>query len=824
MLERADSNVTTLENTGLTPLTYGYNTASPVESAKDNKSLLPKLFEAAVDAGNVAEALRLLEEEAEAITQPMSRFEWLQEPLAMGLTPTEIVDLIFEERNEAPWIRYELPTFEEDKLDAEFHRQNCVHGSNFRNASQDQQQHRPMRETIDRTVAEMCGLGGVVPLLAARSSWDGIVTFSDTIARVAYCDTSTNEVLVSDVGEVKQLAQRSSNALGRVAMLIAWLQSNDLICDSFVILKHEADNGYIEAVNIPFRLVAELETHLQRFINSQGERDTLKFEASLLKTSMMVLELFCNFQPRSNAEDSRDSLTYAIDACAVAVQAICIGLLAFSQAHLGELHPFFLMHTVSHVWLCGTGGKLSTQMSLSLQLRELSCLGDMLARPVVVFMHGNQQTADKRLNLATSLENLFELWGPGQVIVDYSSHADRYIRGVLLGGGLIYSSSHDFTMFHWSQGLPEGVMDFTHETNISAHDLIVIGGFQVNQDCPFKKAFDKSMPRMDTASQPHMLGTFGEFWSLREVQYGSQAGQYALVAINMTWVKTEARTIKSAINNGDWDLSTLEAPWGLLISVCTGVAQRVPLREVVAEVMPAMVAAMRKRPQEWEPLAQNYNIVEKFKDPTFKAWYNSLKGPEQDALDTVTEYILKKIYWTGVDQREKLVVAWPSFEDASGCIRMPREQHRALASILKDSEDCATYASVTTKCIETDDQKCRNSHQPEWQDRASLLITSVCQYQQLKTGKRQKLCSPGLQDGKQYWMGYIRDYRRFTAQVQSASGSSIVLKISDSKCPVGWARLAWERVDRTKSCYIRLVERQLVNEEGAEEVFVLSGD
>ncbi|KAG9529359.1 purine and uridine phosphorylase, partial [Aureobasidium melanogenum] len=364
---------------------------------------------------------------------------------------------------------------------------------------------------------------------------------------------------------------------------------------------------------------------------------------------------------------------------------------------------------------------------------------------------------------------------------------------------------------------------------IRTRDPIIIGGFHVNQDCPFKKAFDKSMSRLDTASQPHVLGTFSEFWSLREVQYGSQAGQYALVAINMTWIKTDARTIESAVINGDWDLDTLEAPWGLLVSVCTGVAQRVPLREVVAEVMPAMVAAMRRRPQEWELLAQNHNIVEKFKDPTFKTWYNSLKRPEKDALDVVTEYILKKIYWTGVDQREKLVVACPSFGDASGCIHMPREQNQALASILKDSEDCATFASVTTKCIETDDQKCRNSHQPKWQDRASLLITSVCQYQQLKTGKRQKLCSPGLQDGKQYWMGYIRDYRRFTAQVQSASGSSIVLKISDSKCPVGWARLAWarlawERVDRTKSCYIRLVERQLVNEEGAEEVFVLSGE
>ncbi|KAG9758549.1 purine and uridine phosphorylase, partial [Aureobasidium melanogenum] len=818
MLVRAGSDVTTLN------LAYAQDIASTFQSAKDGKSLVPASFEAALDTGNVVEALRLLEEETEAITQPTSGFEWLKEPLAMGLTPIEIIDLILEERNEAPWIRYELPTFEGGKLGAEFHRQNCVHDSDFRNASQDQQQRGLMRETIDRTVAEMCGLGGVVPLLRARSSWGGIVSFSDTIAKVIFRDTDATEVLVSDAGEVKQLAQRSLDALGRVTMLVAWLQSNDLICDSFVILKHEADNGYIEAVNIPFRLVAELETHLQRFINSQGERDTFESEASVLKTSMTLLELFCHVHPRFNAEDSRDIVSYTIDVCAVAVQAICIGLLAFSQAHLGELHPFFLMHTVSHVWLCGTGGKLSTQMSLSLQLRELSCLGDMLASPVMVFSHGKQQTADKRLNLLTSLENLFELWGSGQVVVDYSSYTDRYIRGVLLGGGLIYSSSHDFTMFHWSQGLPEEVMNFTHETNISAHDLIVIGGFQVNQDCPFKKAFDKSMPRMDTASQPHMLGTFGEFWSLREVQYGSQAGQYALVAINMTWVKTEARTIKSAINNGDWDLSTLEAPWGLLVSVCTGVAQRVPLREVVAEVMPSMVASMRKRPREWELLAQNHNIVEKSKDPAFKTWFSSLKGPEQDALDVVTEYILKKMYWTGVNQREKLVVACPSFENPSGCIHMPREQNQALASILKDSEDCATYASVTTKCIETDDQKCRNSHKPTWQDRASLLITSVCQYQQLKTGKRQKLYQQGLQDGKQYWMGYIRDYRRFTAQVQSASGSSIVLKISDSKCPVGWARLAWERVDRTKSCYIRLVERQLVNEEGAEEVFVLSGE
>lgn len=47
--------------------------------------------------------------------------------------------------------------------------------------------------------------------------------------------------------------------------------------------------------------------------------------------------------------------------------------------------------------------------------------------------------------------------------------------------------------------------------------------------------------------------------------------------------------------------------------------------------------------------------------------------------------------------------------------------------------------------------------------------------------------------------------------------------LSDSSCRGSWSRLALERVERMrKSCCIKLLEKRQIDQEGAEEVFVLS--
>ncbi|KAG9512603.1 hypothetical protein KCU93_g10302, partial [Aureobasidium melanogenum] len=477
------------------------------------KLLAPFEFKAALETDGVDEAIRLLEEEPEAVTQPACPFEWIREPLGMGFTPKEIVDLIIEERELGPWICYDLPSLEEYNVDSAFHRNGCFHNS-LEQGLRIHQQQSLKRETINRRVAELCGLGGVVPHCTAQSLWDGSVTFTGSSARVSY-------------------------GARRISM--------------------------------------------------------------------------------NNLEEGME-----IAKCCL--KALC----------------------------------------------------------------------------------------------------------------------------------------------------------------------------------------------------GAQAGQYAVVGVNATWVKSDSQTLKMQIVSKDLDLDFLEAPWGLIISICTGVAKKVPLREVIAETVVPIIAAWAKKPDEWEQLLTDGDgIVEELSKSTFRKWYEALQKAQREAAIEILEYVLSQICLTGFNNTGELVVACPTYGDANFCLHV-RYEKNIWTTILKDSEDCATFACFTAKCIQTEDRKCRNSDQPTWEDEIPVLVTSVCQYQWLKTNGWSKILQKkSLQYGKNYWMGCIGDERRFIASQYPRPSGPTLLKISKSMCPDFFFRRAWGKPDRMRAHYIKLQERRMVDEEAAEDVFVL---
>jgi ankyrin repeat protein len=789
----------------------------------------PMAFKSALQANDLPAAIRLLVEEEDAVTQPESAFEWIREPLAMGALPYQVVEWIIEERDEAPWIRYDLPMLEAHQMDVTYHHPSCFHNPDHSKDSPDPNDPPSMLETISRIVSEMCGLGGVVPALKARHLWDGHVTFSDTTARVSYQDATSTGSDFEDAETAKKLLNRIQDALGRIITLSAWLQLHKLICDRFVIIKDTAGDTRVQAIGISFRLLAELKSNLEGLSTSLDMSTAHHSQTLSIKTSLEILGLVCDSDPGVDVMDPSVSLELALDSASLAVQVVCVGMLSFSQAHLGKLDPFFLMHSIEAIELNGIDGPLSSRLSLCLRLRELSCVGDMVGDSVMVFTR-NEQPAAGRHDLLTSLDSLFELWGPGKMLLDLSSPTGRNVCGAVIGGGVMYQPSNDTSIFHWSHGAPQDAKLLTHGKRFGVGDLILIGALPVNRSCVFSQSCGDIPPRLDTRIEPHTLGTYGEFWTLQEMQTGLQAGQYLMAALNLTWVKKEARTLKYEIVESGWNLDTLEKPWGLLISVCTGVAQRVPLREVIAEVMPAMLEPMVPKPDGCEKLFLRHKVYEKLRDPTFRNWHlHDLNKSDRKAFNTIMDYVVKKICWTGVNRQGRLVVACPSRFEAYGCIRMPLEQNLLLASILKDSEQCATFACTTTRCIQTDGYMCRNTANPKYQDRAQILITSVCQYEpqgvnlltrSTSVHEWRKSPQQGLQNGQRYWMG--GNQGRLPAHVVRSPNSSTHVKLSRS---LGRDRpkLLW--VERMRGfSFIKLVETHPAIEHDAEEVFVLNSN
>ncbi|KAH0363923.1 hypothetical protein KCU65_g7103, partial [Aureobasidium melanogenum] len=787
------------------------------------KSLAPFEFSAALEKAEVDEAIGLLEEEPEAVTQPACPFEWIREPLGMGFTPKEIVDLIIEERELGPWICYDLPSLEDHDIDLAFHRDGCLHNS-LEQGLQIHQQHSLKRETINRRVAELCGLGGVVPHCTAQSLWEGSVTFTDSLARVSY---GARRISINNFEEGMEIAKCCLKALVRMITLVAWLQRNDLICDRFLLLKQRTTTATIEVTQVPFLVLAGLRKALEEAIASPNAHHL----NAARRSSLTILKLVSQGCEDLDAETSLKETVFCetIDACALAVQVLCVGMLAFSTAFVGEIRPFFLQHGLSRIDLCGAQGPLSERLSLSLDLKELSCMGDMLGNNVMAFACQKGIPDQTRHDLLTSVEDLFELWGPGHVVIDKSAPSDHNICGVEVGGGSIYQPSKDSSMFHWAQGAPKHTDFLARQACISCHDAILIGSSsQINQDCPLslslrnKPVAERTIGRLKTTSKYHCLGTFGKYWTMREIQCGAQAGQYAVVGVNATWVKSDSHTLKMQIVSKDLDLDFLEAPWGLIISICTGVAKRVPLREVIAETVVPIIAAWAKKPDEWDQLLSHGDgIVEELSRPTFRRWYEALQKAQREAAIQILEYVLSQICLTGFNNTGELVVACPTYGDANSCLHV-RYEKNIWTTILKDSEDCATFACFTAKCIQTEDRKCRNSDQPIWDDEIPFLITSVCQYQWLKTdGWSKILQKKSLQYGKNYLMGCIGDERRFIASQYPRPSGPTLLKISKSMCPDFFFKRAFAGTDRMRAHYIKLQERRMVDEEAAEDVFVL---
>ncbi|KAI4854284.1 hypothetical protein E4T44_00277 [Aureobasidium sp. EXF-8845] len=222
---------------------------------------------------------------------------------------------------------------------------------------------------------------------------------------------------------------------------------------------------------------------------------------------------------------------------------------------------------------------------------------------------------------------------------------------------------------------------------LDMQEKIIIGASHlINNSCPTKPDKIGTVPRTNICSEIKELGTWPAKWEIREKQGGLQGGQFLNANFNATWIKSDSRTRKRK-GLEEVDLDFLNKPWGLLVSVCTGLAQRVALREVLAEVMLPMMDASMDLTADWQTLmSTGQGVIEELKKPTFRDWFHTLDFVVKHALDRIVGHVLRKICWTGVNDAGKLVVACPQIGDSGSCIHVSSDGSRALAWILEDTE------------------------------------------------------------------------------------------------------------------------------------------
>ena len=661
-------------------------------------------------------------------------FEWLQELYSLGYSYHDMAELLLDDINESPWICFTQPEPHPNSLQPEFHIPNCVHCgiSEVRLGSRLNTDNLHNTEQIVRLIAEHCGLAGVVPKSREPKDWTGLVTLSGDSQSIASVTYHTSR-------SCRELARRVCEVFQRFCGTASYLQKEGLCCDSFTVLRYPSCSGLaaVELCRIDFRPAADLLAVLQLLVNNFENPGLVS--RCLPRMKALSKEINCTiYTSQGLYQENRIGLYECLDSASLAAQILTLGLFLYSQAHTGVIHPFFLMKPLSRIRLLGTQTPMQrwrseTKALVEVDLIKLTCMAGVTGDLVAVFCscHSSDTLeSDQAYDLLASPEDLADTWDVWNFIIDTNAPCVEMICGIEVGGGII-SAAEEFesladlenvvTNLHWSRE--------SRSTSFKApfhfRTKALIGATSVNRRCPMdgNQSWVNAHVAMDT------LGAEESFWERSEAHAGLQGGQYVVAQFNVTWVKRPGSTLKHIHLRPDINLPFLQSDWGLQISYCTGVAQRVSLCTLLADVIPDLIEPLFQKPDSWTSLNTNYNIIGALHGNNFKSWFESLNRGLQDDVYRVVRYVLLVLQDTGIDRSgDHLVAIWPHKSDPLRCFKIPCKKATSWAQMLADSPNCATFAYITSLCLETDECKCQKQQTPLWHNKSFILNTAVSRH------------------------------------------------------------------------------------------------
>lgn len=353
---------------------------------------------------------------------------------------------------------------------------------------------------------------------------------------------------------------------------------------------------------------------------------------------------------------------------------------------------------------------------------------------------------------------------------------------------MIHATDDDATTFHWTLGEPDisggwyaditdegcdrgGIDAAPYTASFESNVKILIGTLvTVNETCSLDE--EKCWSNCSHMMQP--LGTSGPYWKVVERQAGMQGGyQYVFAQLNQTWAKDDGKTLKQIFLDYDDTqlISFLECRWGLQVSFCTGVAKRVLLRQLIADLIPVFakraISIALIQEAVWKDLVA-IDIVDKFQNQKFADWYRSLTPHKRKVVSELVCCIIRTLRETGLDRDGNLVIAWPREHDIYQCFKVPCEKQSYWARILADSKDSATFAYVSTKCLVSTQIHC-NGPTSVWKNVSTMLGTAM-----LPPISVLKPTEWALQLGERYFIRTRDSLVHLSVHMNSGGGSSPV--------------------------------------------------
>ncbi|KAK8218528.1 hypothetical protein IWZ01DRAFT_493227 [Phyllosticta capitalensis] len=736
-------------------------------------------FQRLLRAGEPSRVKQFMQDHPEVLDE--EKFAWVQELLDFGCSSDEVVDLLISRAQDSPWIYFEQREILDARPRIDWHIRSCPHTK----LVEDDLDDSPLptdTENLSRTssltsssgysgvknkVEGLCGLGGISPSTRNLFQWTGRASFDFDKQEASISYNTHNDRRL-------QILQNLQQVIHNLCCAASLLQDSRLCCDSFTLLVLP-EGSQVEMVRIPFSYLVSMYSITSEMIDSfesPNPPKVLNLLTDLDEPLFRMLEAL-----RQTPERTEDSKKIEdIELCSLIIQLLSVGFLSYMQAHMTPLEPFFLDRDIRKVLLFGArepGG----DPGIIAEPITLTCMNDMLRGEVLVFRPMGVQAPESRLHLSGTPEDILDTWGPGCFLTVPGKEDTEELLGIRIKGGTIMASKEDPTICHWFPTTFLQLSDHPFKKSGRVTVGAPPGSLTVIRTSCHKNEedfFDQYESILD------QLGTYAGHWEVVQHQFTFQFSvPYVALQYGRTLGKVPTRTIKEEqLSKEKLDIGFLESFWGLQISICTGVARRVRMREVIADMLPNYVARGLETPDPWFE-AEKDEIVGAFRDEentiNLRDWLRKTKKEHRDFLLGAARGIVDLLKSTGIDSEDCLAIACIMPEETR-CLRIKCEHESYWAKMLADSETCATFAYFTRKCLETDTIEC-SGPSASWPS-TSILSTAVSLHQK---SDHAKLVSSQLvlQNGEKYFIGKHRFRLQVTVEQRPADHTRLLL--SESK-------------------------------------------
>lgn len=651
-------------------------------------------------------------EEFELISS--EKYPWLQELRELKMSDEEVAEVLLHEHQAGPWMFFSEMDSEQVPPSRQpipnHHVNSCAHlllgaknapplprGSMSIIGS-------PASFEDVETLAKLhrlCGLAGIFPTWKEKEMCNKFVAFEgkeDAVAHISYRSLSYPSMTSQE-----DVLTRIVETLEGLCTALAEAQDLGLCCNSYTVLCIQPvdDRAYIEAFRIQIPVVWQLLEELRFVLMQPKDRTSRAFsmlvnEYGPLHTTLQPLlgSQLGRLRTSDDSDDSEDDAE-TIDAwlhyCSLAAQFLSMAFLSYTQAHKGELLPSFLANPLRQVTL--RGARMLAGGAVSMAIRPLTCIGDMLGEPVICFhvlpCMGDFYRADlSKHHIYADMADIVDTWGPAELLCA-SSHKRPF--AMRIGGGLLYAEATNAGRYHWSK--TAGLVNVSRSA-MSPARKVLIGAVRVNDDCQSNYEDLRGHASLQT------LGTQGpsSYFGLDNVSFtiGGLFRVIAQASFKHNAGISHKEIEKDAAQNDV--MSLVDYRSAVQVSYCTGICRRVRFRDMVADLLrefgpPSVQSA--DETSAWQRLL-NSGV-----DSRLRGEGNViLEGQNLSLFKAQVREMYDTLFHSGMDRDRRLRVAWPSTGDRRAYSEILCTGTNAWAEVLSESTRMSTYAYIAPHCLQ----------------------------------------------------------------------------------------------------------------------------